>query len=919
MAGAADGASIVGREGELETLQRWLGVAGLALLQIEGEPGIGKTVLWEEGVRAAREAGALVLACRPVEIETAVSYGALASLLEPALAVANGAVPPPRRRALEGALRLREVPSSSLDETAVALGASSVLRAAARGQRVVIAVDDVQWLDASSRVALTYALRSLQPTDDARVLQARRLGSASALELGGSPLALASELLHPGPLSSGALHRVITERLGRPLSRPKLVHVHSASHGNPFHALELARVVVDSSPGDVALTIPASLGDALRERTRALSDGARALLLVVAAAGEPELELIGRAVAPDDSTAALAEAAEPGVLVVAGETVRFSHPLLSSTVYADAGELERRRTHLRLAALVDPGETRARHLALGGSGPDETVAEALADAAENACRRGARGAGASLFEHAARLTPPADEDRRSRRLIAAARAHFDAGDAGRARCLVEEVAATSSPVRYEALGLLATLVDETVGGEASLPIFERVLHADQPELRVHAHRGLAQALTYIGDLESALEHADAAVAEAEGVSNPTLLVYALAMQALVRKMAGRPDWRGPLERGLAFEVALELPDLDGCPGAFAADILRLELSLDEARTAYGRMLERATDRGDVRTECWCCFGLATVEIALGQSERAAEQAAELTNLSEQTGTFHLPALRTSAHLAVLVGDVDLARSLLATVIAEAEPAGELLNLRAALQLEGLLELSLGDAESALPPLEKAREIAEQMAVGEPSMLTFLLDEVEAHASAGDAASAAAVLMAFDRRCGESHSAQVAPLALRARGLVEAAARDLGIARVTLEAAVAAELDLPLPLERARTRLVLGRVLRRLQHRSRARAELGEALARFEELGAQLWAERAREELARIGGRASSPDELTATEQRIAELVAGGMTNREVASALFVTSKTVESTLTRVYRKLGVRSRTELALRLSPGT
>ena len=136
-------ATIVGRDAELAALERWLGSARPALLELEGEAGIGKTVLWEEGVRAAREAGARVLACRPVEIETAVAYGALASLLEPALAVANGAVPPPRRRALEGALRLRDVPASSLDETAVALGALSVLRGVAEQQPVVVAVDDV--------------------------------------------------------------------------------------------------------------------------------------------------------------------------------------------------------------------------------------------------------------------------------------------------------------------------------------------------------------------------------------------------------------------------------------------------------------------------------------------------------------------------------------------------------------------------------------------------------------------------------------------------------------------------------------------------------------------------------------------------------------------------------------------------------
>jgi DNA-binding CsgD family transcriptional regulator len=171
-------------------------------------------------------------------------------------------------------------------------------------------------------------------------------------------------------------------------------------------------------------------------------------------------------------------------------------------------------------------------------------------------------------------------------------------------------------------------------------------------------------------------------------------------------------------------------------------------------------------------------------------------------------------------------------------------------------------------------------------------------------------------MTFDRLCAGKQSAWIVPLTLRARGVVEAASGDVDTAADTLAAAVAHEHDLPLPLQRARTRLAHGRVLRRLQRRARARSELGEALARFERLGARLWAERARDELARVGGRAASPDGLTPTEERIAGLVAEGLSNREVASVLFVTPKTVESTLTRVYRKLEVRSRTELARKLA---
>ena len=216
---------------------------------------------------------------------------------------------------------------------------------------------------------------------------------------------------------------------------------------------------------------------------------------------------------------------------------------------------------------------------------------------------------------------------------------------------------------------------------------------------------------------------------------------------------------------------------------------------------------------------------------------------ELWDLAEQTALLRLPALRTKAHLAILGGDLDPARACLGEVVAEGERKGELHNLRAALQLEGLLELSLANPGSALAPLSRAREIAEQMAIGEPSLLMSLLDEVEALAATGDPEAAAVVLGEFEKRVAGTQSSWIAPLVLRARGLVHAAEHELVAARDALEASVAVEDAVPLPLERARTRLALGRVLRRAQQRSAAHTMLTAALSLFEELGAPLWAER----------------------------------------------------------------------------
>lgn len=905
--------AIVGRVEELEALGRWRARTGPALLAIEGEAGIGKTTLWEAGIEAARAEGAWILRCCPTEIETAVSYGALASLLEPAVAVVAEDVAAPRLRALEVALRLRSVRGSSLDETAVALGALSVVRAAAARGALVLAIDDVQWLDASSRVALTYALRNLQPEDDVGVLIARRTGSGlPPLDLAGTPLGARAETLRPGPLSLGAVHRMITGRLGTPLSRPRIVHVHAASGGNPLFALELARVVSAEGAPTGRAVIDSSLAEVLRARIGSLSAGTQRLLLIVAAAGEPGLGLVRAALGADDAEPCLDEAIERGVLVLGDGRLRFSHPLLASSVYAAAGELERQRVHATLAELVEIPEERVRHLAVTRREPDEDVAYELARAAETTCARGARGAGAALFLQAADLTPEDDGDTRLERLLAAADAYFLAGEPDTAHALLESVATAPSALRFEALRRLGTLLDETVGGDAALAAFAAALETADPAVAAEAHRGLAQALAYVGNLDDALAHAEQAVSAAEASAERRLLALALAMQAFVGNLAGNDRWRTALSRALSIEAELDMGDLDACPTAVEADTRRLLLELDEARAAYDRMLARAAERGDVRTECWCRYGLACVEIASGRPEQAVEHATELRDLSEQTRLLRLPALRTVAQLAVLRGDVAEARGLLEAVVAEAEAGGELHNLRSALQLQGHLELSLGDHGAAATVLERARVVAERAALGAPSLLVFMLDEVEALAGLGDAATAAEVLNRFVNRCSAPAPGWVAPLVRRARGLVHAAERDLESAREALAAAVAAEDSLPLPLERARTRLALGRVLRRLQARRDAQTMLDDALQRFEALGAAPWAERAREELARIGGRAPSQDELTATERRIARLVAAGMTNREVAATLFVTPKTVESALTRVYRKLDVRSRTELA-------
>ena len=445
------------------------------------------------------------------------------------------------------------------------------------------------------------------------------------------------------PLSVGAVHRIVHRLLGAPLSRPRLVRLHAVSGGNPFHAIELARVAGVSDANGIALEVPDSLADVVRARLAPLSADTRRLLVAVAAAGDVRPDLLARL----GTESALDEAVDHGILVLVDGRVRLSHPLLGSTITADAGALVRSRVHRQLADLAVAPEERARHLALAGSGPDERVAAALGRAAESACRRGARGAGAALYEQSAALTPAATRGPRRAAPGRGARA-LPGRRAGRRPGAARAGRSRRDPGRFEAHCALGTLLDETIGGNASFAAFDAALGTDDPAIECEAHRGLAQSLAYVGDLEQAVRHADAAVAAAEPLAEPVRLVYALAMQAFVRRFSGYAAWWEPLARGLVIEASVELPTLDACPSAVDADLRRIGFELAEARAAYEGILGRSTG-GATSDRGWCRFGLATVARLAG-APISRGHAQELADLAEQTALLRLPAFRACAHL-----------------------------------------------------------------------------------------------------------------------------------------------------------------------------------------------------------------------------------------------------------------------------
>ena len=340
--------------------------------------------------------------------------------------------------------------------------------------------------------------------------------------------------------------------------------------------------------------------------------------------------------------------------------------------------------------------------------------------------------------------------------------------------------------------------------------------------------------------------------------------------------------------------------------------------LERAQSAFGELIERGNESGDESFLPYVHVLAAQNECLRGDIERADAHAEAGQEIAEQVGqeALHGYALAVRALVDAHRGRADEARKRGERALALARRTRSTPTLHFASSALGLLELSLARPAEAAQRLAPLVEFAREQEMCEPSLARFTVDFVQALIELGRLEDAA-------EACGwyESHAARLGrrgalASARRCRGLLAAARGDLDEAREILEAALVEHDRAPMPFERARTLLALGSVLRRARERRAARESLAQASAIFEELGAALWAEKAGAELARIGGRTARPGELTPAEKRIAELVGQGRSNKEVAAELVVTVRTVESNLTRVYRKLGVRSRAELVHRLS---
>jgi DNA-binding CsgD family transcriptional regulator len=914
---------LIGRDEEQAALADFLEAAqaGPRVLLLEGEAGIGKTSLWKAALSSATGLGYCILNAAPTEAESALPYAVLGDLLDPVPEEALASIPIRLRSALEVALFHAPAQQGPTDQLAVSGALLRVLRQLATDQPVLVALDDIQWTDGPSMRVLTFAMHRLE-NERVRVLTTLRVPSVGEA-VGQLRKAVGDALiqrLEVRSLPLNVIDDILLRRLARPLRRPELDHVYSASGGNPFFALEIGRSIVEHSTTLKAgepLPLPASLADAIKVRLTTLSPATRDVLVAMASLSRPDEALL-QAV-DSRAMAALDEASITQVVERTAGRLRFTHPLLGSVIYSMADPVSRREWHSKLAEFVADPEEKARHLALAATSADAKVADALEEAARSANARGAPDAASSLAEQASALTPPGFPEAIERRRIMTAEFRMRAGDVPGARDVLRSVLDSPPTGKRpaQALRLMGTL---TLGGE-DLVEAERFLTeavsqtGDDLPARAMVERDLITILLQRGKFPEAVEHSARLTELAKTFEDPAIVAAAQRFKMITQRHTGplSPDDLGTAVAIAEDEISLPIDDAVGGlhPLMHWATMLKWSDDFPRARKLLKRALA-LTEGRDESLRAPILLHLAEMECWAGDWLLAAVYLDECEKSVVHSGhrSYARLSLSAKAMLACCRGEFDAAREAAQGALAISTAIGDEPYLRRALAILGATELAAGNPLAANTYLDRLRIRGNHQ--GFRGSVRSESDEVDALVAVDrlqDTEAVCARLAAFDDPWQRAIGA-------RCRAILAAIHGDMAASLAEFERALIAHEELPMPLEKARTLLAYGTALRRAKQKRAARARLEEARVIFKSLGAPAWISRVESELSRIAPSAAGVGTLTPTETRVANLVSGGRTNKEVAGELFLSVKTVEANLSRIYDKLNVRSRSELAARLS---
>ncbi|MFF7133750.1 AAA family ATPase [Streptomyces sp. NPDC008196] len=907
------GATPIGRGREcglLDGLLDSLPDRGAALLLL-GEPGIGKSTLLDY---AARRAGTHVLHIRGVESEAVLPYTVLGDLLLP-IRKYFAEVPTAQRRALEGCLALADIADPS--PYAVCAGTLGVLAAAGETEPLVVLVDDLHWVDPSSRRVLQFVARRLDTERVALVMAVRtEPGEDGAWE--GIPQVVLDPL-------DGDECRQLLRRRGLDPAEPAAARLVPLSMGNPLVLVEYADALVQARMrGDdldeQGWQTPGPLVErAWQGRIRALPQGTRDALVYVAVCRSPEFAVLERALdAVGLSLGALAAAEEAGLVRAGKEAYELRHPVLRPLLLAHCPVAQRQRAY-RILADLSSGELRTWYLANAAAGPDETVAAALAAEAEQARRRGAFGVSARAWHRAAQLSPAAQD--KTVRLLNAARDAFYTGATAEAGEWCEQALRYSvEPTVTADIELLRGQTRSWAGDQAEA--HRLLIAAAGTAERVDPARACALYGAAVmpaamgGHIRLAADSADLCESLAGKLGTAPEMQLGRVMQSNARALAGQIRESRPLlldsKAALHGDWALEERQL----AVLIGQALSWVDEEDLAHEVFGAVIDRARRDGVPALLPFALVGRCEME-SWNRWAAARADGTEALRWGQEFGHKAMTgyALTSLARLEGLRGDRAACEDRIAYFeehCAEGIPGLEIFAQSAL----GSAALAAGDLGPCRTHLERAFTGAAEMGLGNPNLMPFVADLAEAHSRTGNQEQAMEIALWLRERAQSTGLAWPAAAHARCRAML---AESADAVQEWLAEAEQAHARRAMPYELARTRLVCGETLRRLRRPAAARDPLRNALRAFTALGASPWAARAAAELAAAGGRpvpgeAKRPqvDILTAQELQVARAVGEGLSNVEAAAALFMSRKTVEAHLTRIYRKLGIRSRSDLA-------
>ena len=908
----ASGRTLLGRVREREVLDRLLdGVRGGrgGVLVVHGEAGVGKTALLDYAAEAGREFR--IARTSGVEAEMELPFAAVQQLCSPFFELL-ARLPRPQRDALGVAFGLSTGPAPN--RFLVGLAVLGLLAEAAEERPLVCLVDDAQWLDSASAGTLAFVAHRLLAEGIALVFATRELGGAFA----GLPE------LEVEPLSRRDARALLESVLPARLDERVVERIVAETHGNPLALLELPRGLGASQLAGgfglpQAVPVSASIEESFMRRLARLPQDARRLLLVAAAdpVGDPAL-VWGAAEALGIPKSA-ADTVESEALLALSPRVVFRHPLVRSAVYRAADGNERREIHRALAEATDPQidpDRRAWHRAQAAPVPDEDVPGELERSAARAQARGGFAAAAAFLERAVALSP--DPRLRAQRALAAARAKFLAGafdDALDLLVTAESGTAIDDLVRARVHLLRAQIAFASRRGSDATPLLlsaARELEPTDPSLARATYLEALSAAMFAGRLARGAGLVEAGAAALAGPPMPhapgpsDLLLQGFAIQATEGYAAAAPI----LKQALSAFVRDVDPSPNEARWLWFASWIALHMWDDASwRVLSTRQLELVRHTGELSTLPFVLANRSSVYAFLGDLRTAALLEEELSAATEATGIAGISYGGLS--LAALRSRETEFSDLIRSTISEARTRGEGVALTVAEFLSGVLYNGLGRYEAALEAVLPAERF-----YTEGPAIWALTELIEAAVRSGrpDRAS-----RAFDRVQETTRATGTDwGLGIEARSRALLSAGDE--VDVLFQEAIERLGRTSIRVQLARTHLLYGEWLRRGRRRLDAREQLRTAHTLFSDFGVEAFAERARIELEATGERARKRtvdrrDELTPQEEQIARLASEGQTNREVAARMFISTSTVEYHLRKVFRKLDVKSRTQLADRL----